>query len=233
MSGAALVGQFPGTEVFRRAMRAPVNPLDKSTIVSVFPKEIIEVKHTIQPGKFTIPAGSIAKPSLLVVGPSSWWREVDEDQPLLEIPIYSIHIAESVIKDYCNGLLGFNAEAASPGLFYIPGEHIIDDVRSKYATELKKAVDRQKAWYNNLIRLADSLWARSNNNPLTISDDMRMAATELGVQGTKDWMKSFQSIGQVRCVACGTLKNPEFPICASCRHIDMSHPKAKELKFAQ
>jgi hypothetical protein len=76
--------------------------MDKTTIVSIYPNEIIETKPTIQPGRFVIPAGSFEKPSITVVGPSSWWREIDMDQPLLEIPVSSVQIADSVIKDYCN-----------------------------------------------------------------------------------------------------------------------------------
>ena len=41
----------------RLAQRAAVNPLDKSTLVSVYPKDINSENVTIQPGKFSIPAG--------------------------------------------------------------------------------------------------------------------------------------------------------------------------------
>ena len=87
----AIVGQFPS---HRMAMRAPVNPLDKSTVVSIFPREIHEIKHTLIPGEFYIPPGSYENPSILVVGPSSWWRDIDPDQPLIEIPVSSVLIAK-------------------------------------------------------------------------------------------------------------------------------------------
>src|SRR6266576_4523463 len=89
----------------RKLIRAMKNPMDKCTIVSIFPKVIDEVKYTIEPGRFHIEPGTFEKPSILVVGSSSWWREIDVEQPMLEIPNSSIQIAESVIKDYCNGLL--------------------------------------------------------------------------------------------------------------------------------
>lgn len=216
----------------RRIIRAPVNPLDKSTIVSIFPKEINEVKHTIQPGRFTIHAGTYDNPSILIVGPSSWWREIDEDQPLLEIPSSSVQIANSVVIDYCNGLLGYSPNDCSPGLFYIPGELNVDQIKKSYRKELDSALVRQKNWYNSLIKLADSLWARSNGNPLTISDDMRLAAREMG-QNSKDWMKDFLGQEMVKCVMCGSLRNPTFPICPTCRYIDETHPLAKNAKFAQ
>lgn len=222
------VGTFPGIiDINRMTIRAPVNPLDKSTVVSIYPKEIDEVKHTIQPGRFIIPPGSYDKPSILVVGPSSWWKEVDEHQPLLEIPVSSIQIADSIIKDYCNGLLACDMANSMPGIFYIPGDIRIVDLVKSYKHELDKALVRQRNWYSQLIKFADALWARSNGNPLTISDDMRLAAKELNLQ-TKDWMKDFQMVDMVRCIACGSLRNPMFPVCPTCKAI--SDPiKAKEL----
>lgn len=221
----------PGIGANRRVVRAPTNPMDKATIVSIFPKEVDEVKHTIQPGRFIIPPGSYEKPSILVVGPSSWWREIDEDQPLLEIPQSSIQIADSVVRDYSIGLLGYNVGESGPGLFYVPGELDVDSIQKNFKTELDKALVRQRNWYQLLVKLADSLWARSNGNPLAIGDDMRMAARELG-QTTKDWMKDFSMVEMTRCVACGSLRNPAYPICATCKHVDETHPMAKNLKFA-
>lgn len=224
------VGAFPGfKDLNRRTIRGPINPLDKSTVVSIYPQEIDEVKHTIQPGRFLIPAGTYDKPAILVVGPSSWWREFDEEQPLLEIPVSSIQIADSLVRDYCNGILGCNMGDAMPGLFYIPGEHDLKAIRDKYKAELDKAVAKQKNWYSMLVKLADMLWARSSGNPLAISDTMRMAARELNLTANKDWMKDFTMISMVRCKACGALKNPEFPICAQCRFPDPDHPMTKQL----
>jgi hypothetical protein len=106
----------------RRTIRAESNPLDKSTVVSIYPRELVERKPTIQPGIFTIPAGSIEKPTLVVVGPSSWWRDIDIEQPLLEIVNGSVQVANSIVVDYCNGLLGCNMRDTMPGLFWVPGE---------------------------------------------------------------------------------------------------------------
>lgn len=228
----SLLSAFPGIDSNRRTVRAAVNPLDKSTIVSIYPKEIDEVKHTISPGRFIIPPGSYENPALLVVGSSSWWREIDEDQPLLEIPVSSIQIADSIVKDYCNGLLGCDMAEAIPGIFYIPGNINIIELRKSYKHELDKALTRQRNWYSTLIRLADALWARSNGNPLAISDDMRSAAKEMNLQ-TKDWMKDYQMVDMTRCKACGSLRNPTYPVCPVCHAID-NPDRAKELgiKFA-
>ena len=223
----SIVGEFPGHSASRRkAIRGPVNPMDKTTIVSIYPSEIDEVKNTISPGRFIIPAGSYDNPSVVVVGPSSWWREIDEEQPLLEIPVSSIQIADSIIKDYCNGILGCNMNDAMPGLFYVPGAFTLVDIRKSYKHELDAALVRQRNWYSVLVKLADSLWARSNGNPLAISDSMRTAAKEMNLE--KDWMKDFKMVETVRCKACGSLLNPMFPVCPTCHAIN-DPAKAKEL----
>ena len=224
------VGGFPGIAAMRRrTIRAESNPMDKSTIVSIYPKNITETKHTLQPGTWTIPKGSFETPAILVVGPSSWWREIDEEQPLLEIPVSSILIADSIVKDYCNGVLGCDMGDSKPGLFYVPGEKTLTEIKTNYKKQLEETAAKQKNFYVNLVKLADMLWARSQGNPLAISDDMRMAARELNLAGTKDWMKDFSMVNMVRCKACGSLKNPEFPICATCRFPDPDHPMTKNL----
>jgi hypothetical protein len=228
------VGAFPGLgDPRRRTIRAPVNPMDKSTVVSIYPKKIHEIKYTIQPGVFDINAGTYENPAILVVGPSSWWREIDEEQPLLEIPNSSIQVADSIVKDYCNGLLACNMKDCLPGLFYLPGEFTLLQIKKDRKADLDKAKAQQINWYQALVKMADTLWARTDGNPLVISDDMRLGARELGLTG-KDWMKDHRAMGQVRCVACGSLRNPDYPICSVCKAI-ADPVKAKELgiTFAQ
>ena len=100
---AVQVGGFPGmSSHLTRTIRAPVNPMDKSTVFSIFPKPIKDTKLTISPGRFELAAGTYDKPSLLIVGPSSWWKHVDENQPILEIPQSSVQIAESIVRDWAN-----------------------------------------------------------------------------------------------------------------------------------
>lgn len=228
------VGEFPGLGANnRRTVRAPINPMDKSTVVSILPKRILENKITLQPGVFEILPGSIEKPSILVIGTSSWWREVDIDQPLLEIPVSSVQIAHSIVTDYCNGLLGCNMSDLMPGIFYLPGEFTREKVKAEHAALLKNAETKQRAWYKELIRIADILWARTNGNPLSISDDARLACRELNITN-KPWLGDIQTMELIRCIACGSLRNPAFPICQSC-HAIVDKEKAKELglTFAQ
>lgn len=202
----------------RRVQRAAVNPLDKSTVVSIYPNAIHEVKYTIQPGVFEIPPGTYENPSLLVVGPSSWWQEIDVGQPLIEITVSSIQIAESIVTDYSNGLFMCNMGDAMPGLFYLPGEHTLEGIRKEFKGELDKARKKQKTWFEHLVKAADISWSRTNGNPLAIDDNMRIAARELGLEN-KPWMGDFVAATLEPCPACGQLFNSNFPVCQHCKTI--------------
>jgi hypothetical protein len=229
------VGEFPGliSNANRRTIRAPINPMDKSTVVSILPKPISERKVTVQPGVFELAPGTYENPSILVVGPSSWWREIDENQPLLEIPVSSIQIADSIVRDYCNGLLAANMGDQMPGLFYLPGEWTVDKLKKEQKPLLDKALAMQKKWFLELVKIADILWARSNGNPLSISDDARLACKQLNIQN-KPWLGDLQAAELIRCVACGALRNPQFPICGTCKAIaDPELAKKLNLTFAQ
>lgn len=224
----SVIGQFPFGKP-NRAVRTPPNPLDKSTVVSIYPLLINEKKPTLQPGQFRLEPGSMEKPSLLVVGSSSWWRDVDEGQDQLEIPTSSVLVADSIVRDYCNGTLECVIGIQQPGLFFVPGEWDHLKLKKEKNALLLNADLMQRRWYEALIKLADSLWARSQGNPLAIDDRMRMAAKALNKD--KPWIKDFQLAELVNCVMCGALRNPKYPVCQNCNRI-VDPALAKELGIA-
>lgn len=202
----------------RRAIRAPVNPLDKATVVSIFPRLVDETKVTIQPGRFIIQPGTYNEPSVLVVGPSSWWRDLDLEQPLLEIPVSSIQIADSIVKDYCNGLLSCDMSTRMPGLFYLQGAKTVEMIKKEHKADLDAAKRRQDEWYKELINQADVDWARTNGNPLAVSDLSRLGCQELQYK-EKPWMANIAAMQMINCKACGNLVRPGYPICSNCKTI--------------
>lgn len=210
------VGLLPNNN--RRMIRSVPNPMDKSTIVSIYPGTINSVNHTVFPGRFTVNPGTYEKPSILTLGQSSWWRELDDEQPYVEIPVSSISMADSIIKDYCNGLLECNMGDARPGLFFVPGEFTLDQIKKDHKAELDQANIFQQNWFLGLTRLADTLWNQFQGNPRVISDTMKMAAKELNLED-KPWLKDFTMVSMVKCIACGALRNPQYPMCANCKTI--------------
>lgn len=224
----------------RRTIRSAVNPFDRATIVSIFPKVIKVHNPTIQPGFFHIPSGNYTNPAILVVESSSWWREVNENEPLLEIVESSIKVADSIVKDYTNGYLGCNNGNSILGLFYVPGEFkSVDAFRKHKFSEvisgqnlLDDAKKKQDNFFNELIKIADTDWARTNGNPRAISDDARLAAKLLG-RDDKPWIKDYQAAQLVQCIACGHLRNPQFPVCGNCnRIVDEDLAKKLNIKIA-
>lgn len=212
----------------RQIQRIPGNPLDRATVVSIYPREIREVKETIEPGRFIVPAGTIKRPGLLVVGSSSWWRDFDPEMPLIEIPVWATTVAESIVRDWANGLFMCDMGESMPGLFHLPGNVTHDELIVKYKNNLLNAELRQKNWYKNLVKAGDILWARSNGNPLSISDDMRLAAQELGLKD-KGWMKDVATYELINCKFCGSLLKPGFPVCPNCHNV-VDHSLMKMLK---
>ena len=212
------VGSFPGMHALHRAVRAPQNPLDKSTVVSIYPRNVDEHKCTIQPGTFHIPMGSRKSPGILVVGTSSWWKEFDEDQPMLEIPQSSIQVADSIVRDWANGLLCCDMGSAMPGLFYVPGNKTQEEVLVEHEPQLNEAKAKQDNWYAALVKMGDTLWARSNGNPLSISDIMKTAAEELQFTD-KPWLRDFATMKLDNCPACGQLRDANYPVCQHCHTI--------------
>lgn len=233
------------TRANQRVIRRPVNPYDKSTVISILPRDIDEVKPTIDPGRFRLKAAKKDDFEILVVGPSSWYREVDSNQPLLEITNSSTEVAESLVRDYCNGILGCNMGDCMPGIFWVPGNFtkvsILKYVESKdnefgtavagrtFDELMKTAKEKQKNWYSMLITMAETLWSNSNGHPRSINEDMKMAARELGLDPV--WLATARDIQKIPCKACGVLINSYIAVCPNCKVI-VNEEIAKTLKFA-
>jgi len=120
---------------------------------------------------------------------------------------------------------------ALPGLFFVEGAHDPESIKKNHAPRIELAIKKQTNWYRNLVQQADVLWARSNRNPLAISDFARLAAEHLGLKESKEWMGDFKTMEQRACPLCGHFGNPAFPVCGNCHHvIDQKRYDALNLK---
>jgi hypothetical protein len=235
---------MPATEQFYRnakVQRLSRNPNDKTSIVSIYPNEIIDYKPTAFPNEHRVPAAPVGDIVVAVMESASWFREMPDEQPFLEIPISSHLVAAAVINDYCSGLLGYAANSRMPGLFVIPGAHTKEtakkymDMTSQvtFTEMLTKAQKMQRDWYAELVKLADIDWSRTSGNPLSISNLARQAAEMLGLANDKNWMADISTMQKINCKACGTLVLPNFPVCPNCKAIvDEEKAKVLNIKFA-
>lgn len=199
----------------RRTIKTPQNPLDICTVVSIFPKPITTRFITCEPNEFFIPAASKEKPSLIHVGSVSWWKDTGPDQPLIEIQVSSPQVAQSILTDSVYNMVGTLKDVRHAGVFFLLGKKQLSEITK---ADIEKADALQTAWYRELVKMADVDWATSNGNPLVISDDSRLAAEKLG-QKDKPWMGDFRAAEMVACTACGSLRNPKFPVCVACHNI--------------
>jgi len=209
---------FGALQFARRVNRVPPNPYDKTTIVNLFPREIREKKPTLVPGEFVIPAAPKNDFSFIIISPASWFREIDESQPALEIPVNSFELANSIVRDYCNGLVGCDMEDKMPGLAVIPGALTREEIIKNHSDKLEIAKTKQDNWFKELVLLADVLWARTQGNPLAITNDARLAAEMLNLKN-KPWLGDVRVFELEPCPACGTMRNPAYPICHNCKTV--------------
>lgn len=231
---------FPGFSTRKnRIPIGPQNPMDKSTVVSIYPIDLDERKQTIQPGRFIIPAGTRKQPSILIVGTSTYWVDKDEDN-VFEVANSSVQVANSIVLDYRIGIQeASHSDDIGPGLFWIAGCRFNEDghsadynktlkwVMSDFSKRLDAAETGQREWYLRLVNQADSLWAQSNGNPLAISSLMKMAARELEITD-KEWLKNYKEAEKQTCKACGFRANPDAILCQNCRFI-LQPEKYKEI----
>ncbi len=221
----------------RPIIRRPINPMDRTTIVSIFPKIVKDDKLTIYPGLHIIPAAPSNKYSILTVGPGSWFKDMEEGSPALEIQTGSLDIANSIVNDFKSSMLCSNGADKAPGLFVIPGafknpKDIEDwvnefDSSDTFKTRLAFARESQKNWFAELVLIADSDWAVSNGNPRAINDLSRLGAMELGL-GDKPWLQDFKQSSLDPCPSCGELVNLDYPVCKNCKAV-INKKKAEEL----
>jgi len=217
----------------QRLVPSPKNPLDVSTIISIYPMTFTE-KKAMMPEWYTIEAGSIKQPSFKIVEGASAWADRMADMPMLEIPISSISVAESVIRDWMVGIMEVVLGTAQPGVFFLPGSWDMIKLQTDvHAIQVfNTVINMQKAWFLKLINIADAMWARSNGNPLVISELQRIAAEHMQME-EKPWMKNFTVTRMTNCPACGTMVQPGYPICSNCKIIvDPEGFKQLNLSFA-
>jgi len=199
--------------------RRPVNEFDISSVVSIFPRAVNTEMHTVFPGSFRLEKGTKEKPFILHVTQASYYLDIQPDTtiPIIEVPNGSFQVASSIVNDYCSSIELFEP-MQMPGLFVLPGKVHIADLITQFKDEMLSAEMKQIAWFDSLIREADSMWVRSQGNPNAISDLARLAAEERN-QRSKPWMQNTVAQTLINCTQCGSLRNPAYPICPNCKSV--------------
>lgn len=215
----------------------PRNPMDKTTIVSIYPRNIVDDKPTLFPSRFVIPAAKDGEFSLLVIeGASYFLSSMIGNQPPTEVQVNSMMLAESILRDSIP-TMNLVTNSARPGVFSIPGgfnrisilNYVHPDGR-KFKELLATAREWQMNYWTAVIDEADYFWSKSQGNPKTIPEDAKLAARIMGVEKQKPWMSNVVASELINCKACGELVNPIFPVCKHC-HVIINEERAKELNI--
>lgn len=193
-----------------------------ATIISIFPRKLIEYKPGLQPSEYVIPAGNMEKPGLLLIGddvhylmnpdPLSDGKDVRQ----IKVPVKAMEAATSVIMDYITALICFET-GQQPGLFCVKGGY--DDpliIKNQFNKELVAYNDMQNKWFQALVLMADEIWAKTRS-PQGISDLQRDACKHLHIE--RDWLISSSSIDMNKCPYCMSFVNVGAIFCATCRHV--------------
>ena len=170
-----------------------------STVVSMLPYAIKEVKPNIIPGYFQIPASRNGLPALLHVGSAIHWLESPfPKQPSIKMTELSTQMARSIVNDFVEAQICLDSDAA-PGLFWIEGHVELDEVLKRHGDKVKAAEERQKRWFIRLVREADDDWAKSKSNK-AISDIQRYAARTLNLD--REWLSTTLESIMEKCPMC-------------------------------
>lgn len=204
----------------------------KCTVVSLVPFELLEYKPGLIPPAFLIEESDGETPSLLHVGNSLHYVYLDDTRGSLPVRGPSDIVAKSIVNDYIDSQLGIG-DGARPGIFWVPGEWNLAEVKIKFKVELENAKRAQEQWFINCCRIADDDWNK-NHLHTVVSSVQRKMAKMLGWDPKQhEWMapKSVLDANSAKCFACfSPLNNPEQMVCHICKAVLKQSP---ELTFAK
>jgi hypothetical protein len=193
-----------------------------ATIVSIFPRRLVEVKPGLNPAEYVIPAGSVDNPSMLIIEDNVYYL-MDSDplsdskiQSKIKVPVRPIELAQSIIMDYVSALISVESNKM-PGLFAVKGGY--DDpklVKARFHQNIQTMNEVQISWFQALVLMADEIWAKTRA-PHGISDLQREACRQLHIE--REWLISAKPSDMVKCKFCTMLVNSDAVICPSCRHV--------------
>lgn len=203
----------------------------KSTVFSIVPFPITEVKPGLFPNTFSLPASKNNKPVALTIGTCIHYVYIDGDRGSLQVRDSSAEVAKSICEDYINSQLGIN-EGAYPGLAWLPGEITAEQFADQWPQTLAELKVAQRNWFGILCRIADTDWKRYQQHNV-ISEFQRIAARDIGLKPEAHlWMDQAVPEAELTCPMCGSAHKPAQVICLGCKFI-LNQDEYAEANFAR
>lgn len=204
----------------------------KCTVISLVPFQLLESKPGLIPPAFLIEASDGKTPSILHVGNSLHYVYLDDTRGSLPVRGPSDVVARSIVNDYIESQLGIGDDAR-PGIFWVPGEYNLTEIKIKFSGELETAARVQEQWFLNCCRIADDDWNKYHQHNVISSAQRKMAVTLGWDSKQHEWMapKTVSDVNSAKCFACfSVLNNPEQSVCHVCKAI---LKPSEELTFAK
>lgn len=203
----------------------------KCTIVSFYPRPIVETKPGLNPNTFIIPE-SVEEGEFVSVTvgeiPITDRIYLDKDRGNLVVPVPVTEVARSIVEDFCSAQPWIGPEAG-PGIFWVEGEYTKEEIIEKFEEQLWEAQEKQKAWALELIKAADDDWSKYKRHR-TITDLQRFFAKQMDL--TREWIVEHKDTTDVtKCPYCSTIVSASAAVCPTCRNV-INAAKFEELKAA-
>jgi len=208
--------------------------VDVSTVVTMLPYPLLEIKPGLIPERWKIPAAPDGGYLLFPVQRCFHPVYIDENRPRLIVPDPSDVVANSIVEDHKCAMLGYVHLEAEPGLAWVNGEYRDDEsghraFESMHNDLLKELREMQSKWFRNLVAIADDDWARYRQHKF-VTSLQRTAAMSLSLVN-REWLLDHRIEEALsKCKFCFTQVHPQACICYSCHGIlDMERYKIEFL----
>lgn len=199
-----------------------------ATIVSGAPFRICETHPQCVPYEIVVPPAKFMEGGLEVTIIEDGYAAmyIDEKRGFAEMPDEGQALAERTVRDILTAQVIWDPEA-HPAVFWVPGKWTAAQVLEKFGDKVKDELEKQKAWFEILVRRADAAFNK-NHNMAEISDLHRAAASYLGLE--RDWVDRSPG-SMIPCPACYTMVRNVAAVCYACKAI-INEEKYKKIRFA-
>jgi len=192
-----------------------------TTVISLVPFKIEEVKPGMTPSKFFIDPAPENSFSCLLVTRCQHGVYLDEYRPVLIVPTPPEDVAEAICFDYKKGQLELSIGVAEPGLFWVPGDYSKkekhDELQAIYAEDFRHAGKLQVEWFKALVTKADDAWGKFHQRAM-IPQITKIAASRLKLE--RDWLLDAEvKAAMSECPVCFSKVHPQAIICRGCQNI--------------
>jgi hypothetical protein len=198
-----------------------------ATIISIYPKEIRELKAGLIPNEYVVPEGSMDKPAVIHISDAKHLIPQAFGAPAIQSYESAEKVAKSVVFDWIKAQMRYS-EDAHPGIMALSYEIPADQVKFKLLDELKKLESKQIRWAQALLKDGDDMWERYGENR-AITDTQRWAANYL--KQPREWTNIEAGGNLMDCPSCDARISKNVATCRTCGCI-INKEKYDKLEFA-